>query len=158
IWTSPSGRTLVDFGQNLVGWIRITVKGPRGHAITLRHAEVLENGEQGTRPLRAAEATDRVALAGEDSGEFFEPTLTCHGFRYAEVEGWPRQLSTDDLEAVVVHSDMPRTGDFECTNDNVNQLVHSSFWGQKGNVLVLPTHCPQRDERLRCPGDIAADA
>ena len=87
IWTSPSGKTLVDFGQNLVGWLRLRVQGPAGTTITLRHAEVLEHDELGVRPLRTAEATDRFILSGGE--DIFEPTFTFHGFRYAEVEGWP---------------------------------------------------------------------
>src|SRR5699024_8285690 len=108
IWTSPAGKTLVDFGQNLVGWIRFTATGPRGTTITLRHAEVLEDGELGTRPLRAAEATDRIVLSGAETGEFFEPTFTFHGFRYAEIEGWPGDLRAEDRQAAVEHSDIPR--------------------------------------------------
>ena len=156
IWASPSGRTLVDFGQNLVGWVRATVRGPRGAEVVLRHAEVLEDGELGTRPLRAAQATDVFVLSGED--DVFEPTLTFHGFRYVEVTGWPGEVRAEDLEAVVVHSDMRRTGTFECSEPLVNQLVQNSVWGQKGNFLSVPTDCPQRDERLGWTGDIAAYA
>src|SRR5215211_5724265 len=50
--TSPSGKTILDFGQNLVGRLRLTVQGPTGQTITLRHAEVLEQGELSIRPLR----------------------------------------------------------------------------------------------------------
>ena len=85
--TSPSGKTLVDFGQNLVGWLRIRVRGSAGSTITLRHAEVLEHDELGVRPLRTAKAVDRFILSGEE--DVFEPTFTFHGFRYAEVDGWP---------------------------------------------------------------------
>ncbi len=87
IWQSPSGRTLVDFGQNLVGWLRVEVEGTAGDEVVVRHAEVLEDGELGTRPLRAARATDVFVLSG--APDVFEPTFTFHGFRYAEVEGWP---------------------------------------------------------------------
>ena len=87
IWTSPAGQTLVDFGQNLVGWVRVRVRGRSGDEVTLRHAEVLEDGELGVRPLRTAAATDRFILSGGD--DVFEPTLTFHGFRYASVDGWP---------------------------------------------------------------------
>ncbi|WP_442574544.1 family 78 glycoside hydrolase catalytic domain [Microbacterium sp. F51-2R] len=156
IWTSPGGRTLVDFGQNLVGWIRFTVQGPSGTEIEIRHAEVLEDGELGTRPLRGAEARDLFVLSGGQDA--FEPTLTFHGFRYAEVRGWPGELTPDSLEAVVVHSEMRRTGRFACSDPLVDQLVHNSVWGQKGNFLSVPTDCPQRDERLGWTGDIAAFA
>ncbi|TPV53492.1 alpha-L-rhamnosidase [Pseudarthrobacter phenanthrenivorans] len=156
IFTSPAGKTLVDFGQNLVGWLRFTVKGEAGHSITVRHAEVLENGELGVRPLRSAKATDMFILSGgEDS---FEPTKTFHGFRYAEISGWPGTLTADDLEAVVVHTDLQRTGTFECSNELVNQLHRNIVWGLRGNFLDLPTDCPQRDERLGWTGDIAVFA
>ncbi|GAA2036676.1 family 78 glycoside hydrolase catalytic domain [Agromyces tropicus] len=156
IWTSPSGRCLVDFGQNLVGWLRFTVQGAEGTEIEIRHAEVLEDGELGIRPLRAAEARDVFILSGNEDS--FEPTLTFHGFRYAEVSGWPGELAVDSLEAVVVHSEMRRTGHFACSEPLVNQLVHNSVWGQKGNFLSVPTDCPQRDERLGWTGDLAAYA
>jgi alpha-L-rhamnosidase len=156
IWTSPSGRTLVDFGQNLVGWLRFRVTGPRGSEIRVRHAEVLEDGELGVRPLRDAQATDRFILSG--GSDRFEPTKTFHGFRYAEVSGWPGELTAGDLEAVVVHSDLRRTGFFECSDELVNQLHRNVVWGTKGNFLDVPTDCPQRDERLGWTGDIAAFA
>lgn len=156
IFSSPSGRTLVDFGQNLVGWLRFRVTGPEGTRITIRHAEVLENGELGIRPLRGAHATDSLILSGGE--DFFEPTFTFHGFRYVEISGWPGELSKDDVEAVVVHSDLRRTGYFECSSELVNQLMSNVIWGQKGNFLDIPTDCPQRDERLGWTGDIAAFA
>ncbi|WP_337063001.1 family 78 glycoside hydrolase catalytic domain [Kineococcus sp. G2] len=156
VWTSPSGKTLVDFGQNLVGWVRFSVRGGAGSTITIRHAEVLEREELGTRPLRSAEATDRFTLSGgEDS---FEPTFTFHGFRYAEVDGWPGELRPEDLEAVVVHSQLRRTGEFECSNELLNQLHRNVVWGTKGNFLDVPTDCPQRDERLGWTGDLAVFA
>ncbi|HEX7350207.1 alpha-L-rhamnosidase [Brachybacterium sp.] len=158
IWTSPSGKTLLDFGQNLVGWLRFTVTGPAGTTITLRHAEVLEHEELGTRPLRSAKATDSLILAGDPDGETFEPTSTFHGFRYAEVTGWPGELTVADIEAVVVHSDLRRNGWFESSHEGVNQLISNSIWSQRGNFLAVPTDCPQRDERLGWTGDIAAYA
>ena len=156
VWTSPAGATLVDFGQNLVGWLRFSVQGPAGTEIVIRHAEVLEHDELGTRPLRSAAATDRFVLSG--GVDSFEPTKTFHGFRYAEVSGWPGDLTADSLEAVVVHSDLRRTGTFECSDDLLNRLHRNVVWGLKGNFLDVPTDCPQRDERLGWTGDIAAFA
>ncbi|HWS46200.1 MAG TPA: family 78 glycoside hydrolase catalytic domain [Acidimicrobiia bacterium] len=156
IWESPSGRTLVDFGQNLVGWIRASVRGERGREITIRHAEVLEDGELGTGPLRSAAATDRFVLSGGD--DVFEPAMTFHGFRYAEVGGWPGSLPAGALEAVVVHSDLRRIGHFECSDALVNQLHRNVVWGMRGNFLDVPTDCPQRDERLGWTGDLAVFA
>ena len=156
VWTSPAGATLVDFGQNLVGWLRFTVQGEAGSEITVRHAEVLEHDELGTRPLRTAEATDRFILSG--GVDTFEPTKTFHGFRYAEVSGWPGELTEDSLEAVVVHSELKRIGTFECSDELLNKLHRNVVWGLKGNFLDVPTDCPQRDERLGWTGDIAAFA
>ena len=156
IWTSPAGKTLVDFGQNLVGWVRVHVQGPAGTTITLRHAEVLENDELGTRPLRTAKATDRFILSGGD--DVFEPTFTFHGFRYVEVDGWPGELTPDALTAVVVSSELQRIGEFECSDELLNQLHRNVVWGTRGNFLDVPTDCPQRDERLGWTGDIAVFA
>ncbi|MDR7187722.1 alpha-L-rhamnosidase [Microbacterium sp. BE35] len=156
VWTSPSGRTLVDFGQNLVGFVRVRVSGPAGSEIVLRHAEVLEGDELGTRPLRRAEATDRFVLSGGD--DVFEPTLTFHGFRYAEVTGWPGELDPEALTAVVVGSDIRPTGTFACSDALLNQLHSNVVWGMKGNFLSVPTDCPQRDERLGWTGDLAVFA
>jgi alpha-L-rhamnosidase len=158
---SPSGKTLIDFGQNLVGWLRFRLAGPAGQEITIKHAEVLENGELGTRPLRSAKATDRFVLSGKEF--LFEPTKTFHGFRYVEVDGWPGELTLESaaeagLEAVVVSSDLRRIGTFECSDELVNQLHSNVVWGQRGNFLDVPTDCPQRDERLGWTGDIAAFA
>ncbi|SDS60723.1 alpha-L-rhamnosidase [Actinoplanes derwentensis] len=155
VWESPTGRTLIDFGQNLVGWLRFTVTGPAGSEIRIRHAEVIENGELGTRPLRDAQATDRFILSG--GSDFFEPTLTFHGFRYAEVTGWPSGVPLS-LEAVVVHSDLRRTGTFECSDELLNQLHRNVVWSTRGNFLDLPTDCPQRNERLGWTGDLAVFA
>lgn len=153
--TSPSGRTLLDFGQNLVGRLRFRVSGPAGHTITLRHAEVLEDGELGVRPLRVATATDTYIFAGLGEEEW-APSFTFHGFRYAEVEGWPGDFDPSRVTAEVISSDMSRSGWFECSNELVNRLHENVVWSMRGNFLYLPTDCPQRDERLGWTGDIQA--
>jgi alpha-L-rhamnosidase len=153
ISVSPSGKTLVDFGQNLVGRLRIYVKGTAGQEIVLRHAEVLENGELGVRPLRSAKATDTYICKGSGL-EVWEPRFTFHGFRYAEVRGWPGDLLPENLRAVVCHSDMERTGWFECSDALINRLHENVLWGMRGNFFDVPTDCPQRDERLGWTGDL----
>ncbi|MFK4085468.1 family 78 glycoside hydrolase catalytic domain [Kribbella sp. NPDC020789] len=150
---SPSGKTLVDFGQNLVGRVQLTVRGgAAGDEVVVRHAEVLENGELGVRPLRTAKATDSYVLAGPDEVLLDSP-LTFHGFRYAEVTGVP-DLRLEDLTAVVVGSDLRRTGWFESSNELLNQFHENVVWGMRGNFVDVPTDCPQRDERLGWTGDI----
>ncbi|MFF2317889.1 family 78 glycoside hydrolase catalytic domain [Arthrobacter sp. NPDC058097] len=153
VLTTPSGATVLDFGQNLVGWLRINVRGEEGRVITLRHAEVLEHGELGVRPLRNAAATDRYVLKGTGT-ETWEPRFTFHGFRYAQIDGWPGALDPADVTAVVVHTDMPRTGGFESSHELLNKFHGNVVWGMRGNFLSVPTDCPQRDERLGWTGDI----
>lgn len=157
LWTSPGGKLLVDFGQNLVGWLRVRVRGAKGGTLTIRHAEVLENDELGVRPLRSAKATDIYTLSGGE--DLFEPTLVFHGFRYAEIDGWPDGIDAlaqgGGVEAVVIGSDMKRTGWFRCSNDDLNQLHDNVVWSTRGNFVGVPTDCPQRDERLGWTGDIA---
>ncbi len=153
ITSSPSGKTLVDFGQNLVGRLRLTVRGDAGQMVTLRHAELLEHGELCTRPLRTAKATDSYILRG-NRVETWEPRFTFHGFRYAQVEGWPGELHTEDISAIVCHSDLERTGWFECSDPLINRLHENVVWSMRGNFLSIPTDCPQRDERLGWTGDI----
>ncbi|MET9088368.1 family 78 glycoside hydrolase catalytic domain [Streptomyces sp. NPDC004237] len=153
VWSSPSGRTLVDFGQNLVGWVRLRVRGlAAGDEVVVRHAEVLEDGELGVRPLRTAKATDSYVVAGPDE-VVLEPSLTFHGFRYAEVSGVPG-LRAQDVTAVVVGSDLRRTGWFESSEPLLDRLHENVVWGARGNFLDVPTDCPQRDERLGWTGDI----
>jgi alpha-L-rhamnosidase len=155
-WTSPLGHTLFDFGQNITGWTKLHLQGPAGTDVTVSHAEVLEEGELGTRPLRSAKATDTYTLSGGE--DVFEPTMTFHGFRYVQVDGWPGRVSPDAIEAVVVHSDFRRIGHFECSNELLNQFHRNVVWGFRGNALDVPTDCPQRDERLGWTGDLAVFA
>ena len=158
ILTTPEGETVVDMGQNMVGWVRLQVEGPAGTTVTLRHAEVLDKeGNFYTENLRAAKQTVQYTLKG-DGVETYEPRFTFQGFRYVAVEGWPGELSLNDLTGVVVHSDIPKVGFFECSNPQINQLQHNIQWGQKGNFVDVPTDCPQRDERLGWTGDAQAFA
>ena len=153
VWTSPAGKTLLDFGQNLVGRLRITVCGDAGSTVTLRHAEVLQDGELYTRPLRGADSTDHYTLAGAGE-ETWEPRFTIHGFRYAEISGWIGGDIADNVVARVYHTDMQRTGWFESSNADLNRLHENVLWSMKGNFVDIPTDCPQRDERLGWTGDI----
>ena len=154
IFTTPEGDRVVDMGQNMIGWIRLQVHGPSGTRVTLRHAEVLDkDGNFYTDNLRAADQTNTYILKG-GKVEVWEPRFTFQGFRYVTVEGFPGELSLDNLTGVVIHSEMEPTGHFQSSHSLVNQLQHNIVWGQKGNFLEVPTDCPQRDERMGWTGDI----
>ncbi len=156
IFRTPKGSLIADMGQNMVGWLRLRVSGPRGTVVTLRHAEVLDKyGEFYTENLRVAKCQLTYTLAGTGE-EVYEPRFTFMGFRFVEITGFPGELTTDNLTGVVVHSDMPVTGSFECSDPLINQLQHNIQWGQKGNFVDVPTDCPQRDERLGWTGDAQA--
>ena len=154
--TSWRAKCLIyDFAQNFTGRVRIALQGKRGTHLKIRHAEVLDKeGNLYTENLRSARATDFYTLKGEGV-ETWEPRFTFHGFRYAEIS-WLSDVSDvtlNKVEGVVLHSDIPPTGTFECSNPLLNQLEHNIIWGQKGNFLEVPTDCPQRDERAGWTGD-----
>lgn len=150
---TPKGEDVFDMGQNMVGWVRLSVSGKSGDQVTLKYAEVLDQeGSFYTDNLRNIECTDHYILKG-DATEVFEPHFTFHGFRFVKVEGYPGDLSIESIMGIVVHSDMEQTGYFECSDPLINQLQSNIEWGQRGNFLDVPTDCPQRDERLGWTGD-----
>jgi alpha-L-rhamnosidase len=146
-------RWVFDMGQNMVGWVRLAVRGEKGTTITIRYAEALNpDGSLYTTNLRTARSTDHYTLKGGDD-ETWEPRFTFHGFRYVEVAGLPDTPTETTLTGIVIHSEMPQIGAFECSDPLINQLQHNIVWGQKGNFVDIPTDCPQRDERLGWTGD-----
>ena len=156
ILTTPNGEKVIDFGQNLVGWVMLKVNGNGGDTVIIKHAEVLDKeGNFYTANLRAAKATATYILDGKGD-EYFEPHFTYYGFRYIKVEGMKKNLNPDNFTAVAIYADMKPTGTFTTSNALINQLQHNIQWGQKGNFLDVPTDCPQRDERLGWTGDAQA--
>ncbi|RRJ31400.1 alpha-L-rhamnosidase [Halocatena pleomorpha] len=145
---------IVDFGQNLTGWVEIEIDGAdAGDEIRLRHAEALTaDGELSTTDLRSADATDTYVARG-DGTETYEPQFTYHGFRYAQISGYPGEFDPDAVTAKVVHTAMEPRGEFACSNDDLNQVQHNAVWGLRGNTHSIPEDCPQRDERFGWTGD-----
>lgn len=147
------GRWTFDLGQNMVGWVRLTVRGAPGQRITVRHGEMLNvDGTIYTAALRSCQATDFFILSGAGE-EVLEPYFTFHGFRYVEITGLTSPPELTDVTGIVVHTPMRRTGRFESSHALLNQLYSNIIWGQKGNFLEVPTDCPQRDERMGWTGD-----
>ncbi len=152
--TEPKkGMYVFDMGQNFAGWARLKVNGKAGTKVVMRFAEMLNpDGTIYTENLRVARCTDTYILKGKGR-EVWEPRFTFHGFRYVEVTGYPGRPGINDITGIVVHSDTPQVGSFECSNPMVNQLYSNIVWSQRSNFIEVPTDCPQRDERLGWTGD-----
>ncbi|HEV8112266.1 MAG TPA: family 78 glycoside hydrolase catalytic domain [Planctomycetota bacterium] len=152
------GIHVFDLGQNMVGWCRIRLSAPAGTEISLRHGEVLDaDGSLYTANLRSAVQNDRYVARGEDR-ETFEPRFTCHGFRYVEVTGLPSPPVLGDLDGCVVGNAASDAGTFHASDPLLDRLWSNIGWTLRGNMLSVPTDCPQRDERLGWMGDIGAFA
>jgi alpha-L-rhamnosidase len=156
--TQPtSGTWVLDLGQNFSGVNRLRVTGPAGSTVTMRHAEVLNpDGTIYTTNLRNAAATDRYTLAGTGAEEVYTPKFTIHGYRYVELTGLPAGFTptATTVTGLAAWSNTAQAGTFTTSNSMVNQLQHNIVWGERSNMLSVPTDCPQRDERLGWTGDI----
>lgn len=151
-FVTPKGEKVLDFGQNLVGWEKVRIKGRKGQVVKVSHAEVLDKeGNFYTKNMRAAKVTSTFVLSG--GTDVFEPSQTFYGFRYLKVDGLEGELNPSDFCAVVADSGFETVGRFESSNPLINQLQSNIFWGFRGNFVDIPTDCPQRDERLGWTGD-----
>lgn len=149
---TPAGETVIDFGQNMTGYVEFRIKGTPGAQATISHGETLDrDGNFYNANYRSADAQIKFVCDGEE--HIYKSALTFFGFRYIRLENWPDEIKKENFTAVVVHSDIRRTGYFECSDEAVNKLFKNIIWGQKGNFLDVPTDCPQRDERLGWTGD-----
>jgi len=157
--TNPaSGIYVFDLGQNISGWARLRVSGPKGTAVRMRFAElVYDNGLINQENLRSARAEDVYILKGEGE-ETWEPRFTYHGFRYVEVAGFPGVPTAESVRGRVVHSSVKQTGSFACSKPVLNALQRIVTWGQKTNLHGIPTDCDQRDERMGWMGDAQGTA
>jgi len=153
---SPSpGVYILDMGQNMVGWCRLRVRGPRGTRVYMRHAETLTPaGALYLDNIRSAKVTDVYILKG-GAVEVYEPRFTYHGFRYVELTGFPGKPDPSAIEGIVVHDAVEQTGEFSCASRLVNRVFRNIVRGVRGNYHSIPTDCPQRDERQGWFGDRA---
>lgn len=152
MFRTPKGELVIDFGQNMTGYVCFEIDGKAGDRIVYSHAEVLDSdGNFYTANLRSAK--QRVEYICKEGKQSYKPHHTFMGFRYIRLDEAPEYITKENFKAIVVHSDMKRTGFFECSNKKINKLFSNIIWGQKGNFLDVPTDCPQRDERLGWTGD-----
>lgn len=155
IFVTPKGETVIDFGQNLTGYVEVTVNGNAGDVLDISFAEVMDkHGNFYTDNYRSAKAIYRYIC--QDGQQTYKPKLTFWGFRYIRINEFPGgidQVKPENFTAIVVHSQLKRTGYLSSSNPKLNKLFENIIWGQKGNFLDVPTDCPQRDERLGWTGD-----
>ena len=149
---TPAGETVIDFGQEVTGYVEFAVNAKAGDTVSFTHGEVLDkDGNFYNENYRGAKAL--VEYACRDGKQTWHPQATFFGFRFIKLLSWPGEPKKEDFTAIVVHSDMKRTGWLKCANAEMNQLFSNVVWGQRGNFLDVPTDCPQRDERLGWTGD-----
>ncbi len=152
IFKAPNGDTIVDFGQNLTGYFEFTVNAQKGDKVEFTVCEVLDKyGNFYNENYRDAKA--RFEYICHEGVNTYKPKLAFWGFRYMRVDSFPTEITKENIKAIVVHSDIKRTGYIESSNPKLNQLFSNIIWGQKGNFLDVPTDCPQRDERQGWTGD-----
>lgn len=152
VFKTPKGETVIDFGQNITGYIEFELEAVEGDKVVISHAEVLDkNGNFYTDNYRSAKAL--LTYVCKNGKQKYKPLLTFYGFRYIRLDEFPAEVKADNFTAIVVHSDLKRTGYIRTSNPVLNRFFENVIWGQKGNFLDVPTDCPQRDERQGWTGD-----
>ncbi len=151
ILTSPIGETILDFGQNLAGWVEGSVELVADQELELHYGEILQNGCFYRENLRSAKA--RYVYISSGGKSYVRPHFTYFGFRYVKVVGLMDEKLLQQFRAYAIYSDMDETMEVETSSPLVNRLIQNVMWGQKGNFFDVPTDCPQRNERLGWTGD-----
>jgi alpha-L-rhamnosidase len=148
---TPAGESVLDMGQNMVGWLQFHTKAKKGTKLFFQFGEILQEGNFYNGNLRTAKAEFTYVSDGRECD--VRQHFTFYGFRYVKVTGWDGEVNPEDFRGLVIHSDMEQIGHIETAKPEVNQLIHNVWWGQKGNFIDIPTDCPQRDERYGWTGD-----
>lgn len=156
---TTDGSTVLDFKQNLFGYVEFSVTGKSDQKVKLTHGETLD--EHGNFTLKNLgfilgdkSQFQEIEYVLKDGMQHYKPSFTAHGFRYVKLENWPEKIDPQKFTSIAIYSDMDQIGSFECSNPLVNQLVSNARWSQKSNFLDIPTDCPQR-ERAGWTGDIS---
>ena len=152
VFVTPKGETLIDFGQELTGNVEFTLTAKGGETVQIKCAEVLDkDGNFYNDNYRTAKS--EILYTAKEGTQTHKPQYTFFGFRYIKLINWPEEVKAENFTAIVMHSDLKRTGYFKCGYAKLNQLYSNIIWGQRDNYLDIPTDCPQRDERLGWSGD-----
>lgn len=150
--TTPKGEWVVDFGQVIAGTVEIVVKGSRGQEITLEYCEVLDEEGNYLRNIMGRNKDQTDVLICRDGAQVYRPTFTYHGFRYVKLSGIEKSQLVK-ISAIILTTKMQMAGQFSCSDELLTQLQHNIVWSQRGNMVSIPTDCPQR-EKMGWTGDI----
>ncbi|MBQ1376412.1 MAG: family 78 glycoside hydrolase catalytic domain, partial [Lachnospiraceae bacterium] len=157
VFVTPEGEIMVDFGQEVTGYVEFTVNAEEGDVVRILHSEVMDReGNFYNENYRSAKAEINYICKG--GLQTYHPHLTFFGFRYIKLDKWPEKaedVRPGSFKAIAVYSDMKRTGYLKTSDSLLNRLILNAVWSQKDNFLDVPTDCPQRDERLGWTGDAA---
>lgn len=148
-------RYMVDFGQNMAGWVKIAVDGvAKGDSMTIRYSERIspDSTQLDVENLRHAQSTDRYIASGTEKGVKWSPKFSYHGFQFVEVTG-VKDLKPEDIVAEFVYDNLPNNGTFASSNKTMNSIFRNAWWGIASNYKGVPVDCPQRDERQPWTGD-----
>lgn len=152
---TPKGERVIDFGQNLTGYVEISLAAKAGDKVSLSFAEILDSdGNFYNENYRSAKC--QYVYVCKDGEQSFKPTLTFYGYRYIRLDEYPGEVNLENFTSIAVYSDLARTGFVESSDEMLSQLFQNTLWGQRSNFLDVPTDCPQRDERMGWTGDAQA--
>ncbi len=155
--TTPGGKTVLDFGQNLAGYVEFSLEAKAGQKIILRFGEILDaDGEFTQKNIQCTSKyvttpLQQVIYTCKEGENHYKTTFSVFGFRYALLET-AVEWKAEDFAAIAVYSDLEQTGFFDSSNELLNQFVRNTIWSSKGNFLDVPTDCPTR-ERHGWTGD-----
>lgn len=167
VMKTPDGSTVLDFGQNIAGYVTFSVKGTSGHTVKLTMGEMLdEDGNFTVKNITTEDTTPDfipdycddsrfqtiLYTCGSDNREYYKPKFSIQGFQYVKLENWPEEVEEEHFTAIAVYSDLDVTERFRCSSENIEKLVNNTLWSMKGNFLDVPTDCPTR-ERAPWLGD-----
>ncbi len=149
---TPKGERVIDFGQNLAGYVEFSINAKSGDKIAISHAEILDyDGNFYNENYRTAKS--KIEYIAKDGNQTYKPHFTFFGFRYIRLDEYPAEIDLEDFTAISIHSDIVRTGEVRTSNEKINQLISNVLWSQKSNFIDIPSDCPQRDERMGWTGD-----
>ena len=148
---TPAGETVLDMGQNMVGFFSFYCDAPRGARVHLQFGEVLQGGNFYRDNLRTAKA--EFVYISDGNPRWVRQQFTFYGFRYVKLTEWPMAAELKNFKGMALYSDLEPAGRVVTENELVNRLFENTLWGQRGNYLDVPTDCPQRDERMGWTGD-----